>query len=63
MATAQENRNPHKAARVAMIMWGGAYAAQSGGSMDFWEKLGPNDKKLCRELVKEIENAPVEASQ
>jgi hypothetical protein len=54
------NQNPHKAARLAMFRWGGSYAAQDGGSMDFWDKLSLSEKQLCREVIKQIERAPEE---
>ncbi len=54
------NLNPHKAARVAMCLWGNRYAAQGGGSMDFWDKLTESEKKLCREILEQIEKAPEE---
>lgn len=56
----RRNLNPHKAARVAMVLWGARYAKQGGGSMDFWDKLSESEKRLCRELVKKIEKAPEE---
>lgn len=61
MATAQENLSPHKPARAAMWLYSKRYAAQSGGSMDFWGSLKSFEKGLCRELVKNIVEAPVEA--
>jgi hypothetical protein len=56
----QRNLNPHKAARVAMILWGSQYAAGGRGSMDFWDQLSESDQKLCRGLVAEILEAPSE---
>lgn len=44
-------RNPHKAAWIAMLLWSEDYAAQGGGSMDFWDKLRQSDKKWCRVLL------------
>ena len=54
------NLNPHKAARVAMILWNKEYAAQKGGSLDFWDKLTEQQRRTCRELAREIELAPDE---
>jgi hypothetical protein len=56
----RRNLNPHKPACLAMFKWSAAYAAQGGGSMDFWEKLSESEKELCREVVKKIEAAPEE---
>lgn len=57
---ARRNRNPHKAARIAMILWAKSYASQAGGSMDFWDALTNNQKRLCREILEEINAAPAE---
>lgn len=54
------NLNPHKPALVAMWLYGARYAAQMGGSMDFWDKLSDTEKRLCRKLVSEINEAPEE---
>jgi hypothetical protein len=54
------NLNPHKSARAAMWLYGHAYAAQSGGSMDFWDSLPEYKKRLCRDMVDAIERADVE---
>ena len=56
------NLNPHKPARAAMWLFGKRYAAQGGGSMDFWGRLSESDKRMCRELVADIENAPEDKS-
>ena len=63
MTKDERNLNPHKPAVVAMSMWGKRYASQSGGSMDFWDRLSDNEKKLCRDLVARIEAAPAEAAK
>jgi hypothetical protein len=57
---AQRNLNPHKAAVAAMWLWGSRYAAQGGGSMDFWDSLTRSEKGTCRNMVKQIEAAPKE---
>ena len=54
------NLNPHKAARVAMYLYGHAYAAQRGGSMDFWDDLPEGRKNVCRKLVAELADTPDE---
>jgi hypothetical protein len=54
------NLNPHKAAIVAMLLYSSSYAAQGGGSMDFWDGLPKQKKILCRDLVDRIEKAPEE---
>jgi hypothetical protein len=57
---AKRNLTPHKVARVAMFLFGQRYAAQVGGSMDFWDALPERDKQTCREVLQEIERAPKE---
>lgn len=57
---ARRNLNPHKPARVAMLLWNREYAAQGGGSMQFWDRLTESHKKLCRECVEQINAAPEE---
>lgn len=55
------NLRPHKAARVAMILYNERYAfKQKGGSMDFWDSLTSGEQQTCRELVAQIEVAPDE---
>ena len=41
------NLNPTPAARIAMVIWGDEYAAQCGGSMDFWDSLDADRKRRC----------------
>jgi hypothetical protein len=52
--------NPHKAARVAMLLWNREYAQQSLGSMGFWDSLPEPQKNVCRELLEKILSAPDE---
>jgi len=54
------NLNPHKPALVAMILYSSKYAAQSGGSIDFWRKLSESQMQNCREIAQQIVNAPDE---
>ena len=54
------NLNPHKPARVAMVLYNERYASQGGGSIDFWNKLTEGEKDTCRKIVSEIESAPSE---
>lgn len=54
------NLYPHKPALIAMLLWNHEYAAQRGGSMDFWDKLSESDKRICRDALKDIEAAPNE---
>lgn len=54
------NLNPHKAAVMAMCLFSRRYAAQNGGSMDFWESLSTGEQKTCRDLVARLEQAPPE---
>lgn len=48
------NLNPHKAAIVAMYIYHNEYAAQKGGSMDFWDGLTNYEKKVCFELLEKL---------
>ena len=57
MKDQRRNLDPHKPASAAMYMWGSRYAAQNGGSMDFWDSLTNREKELCRRLVDDIERA------
>ena len=54
---ADRNLNPHKPARLAMVIWGRRYSQQSAGSMDFWDALSDSEKRLASELVDEIAEA------
>ena len=63
MNTRLRNLNPHKAALIAMTLYGKEYAAQRGGSMDFWEKLSPGRKDTCREIVAQLSKSPDEGEQ
>jgi hypothetical protein len=47
----RENLNPTPQARAAMALYCDEYAAQRGGSMDFWEKLPPYKRQRCDDLV------------
>lgn len=53
----RRNINPHKAAVAAMYLWGERYAAQGGGSMDFWDGLRESDRDVARRCVRDIEKA------
>lgn len=53
----RENINPTPAAVAAMYIYCNDYAAQKGGSMDFWKLLPPWKQKVCADLVKDIEAA------
>lgn len=53
----QRNLNPHAAAVAAMYLYGAEYAAQRGGSMDFWDGLDDRRKRICCELVFKIAQA------
>lgn len=52
--------NPHKAARVAMILWNREYAYSGKGSMSFWDSLKESQKLICRDEVGKILEAPDE---
>lgn len=57
MKDQRRNLNPTSEAIMAMALWGARYAAQRGGSMDFWDTLNPAEQKLCAELVERIREA------
>lgn len=59
---AERNLRPHKAAVAAMWIWHGTYAAQRGGSMDFWDRLSDTQKNVARDLVRRMAKAPAEKS-
>jgi len=48
------NLKPTLPAKVAMIVWGNEYAAQNGGSMDFWDQLSDDKKKICLMVLDEL---------
>jgi len=54
MQDQKRNLNPTPAARVAMIIWGREYAAQKGGSMEFWDRLDEDRKRRCLLVVHEV---------
>jgi hypothetical protein len=54
------NLNPIAPAIVAMTIWGHKYAAQRGGSMDFWDSLSDEDRRLCREVAERVKETPLD---
>ncbi len=54
MSDQTRNLNPTPEATVARIIWGAEYAAQLGGSMDFWDNLDEGRKRRCRSVVKAL---------
>ena len=54
----QRNLNPHREARLAMIVWGLDYSNQRGGSMDFYDALSDSKKRYLREWCDELERTP-----
>lgn len=49
------NLKPHAEARLAMCLWSHEYAhEQRGGSMDFWDSIGPERQRRCKDIVSEI---------
>ena len=48
------NLNPTQEAKVAMIIWGKEYSEQMGGSMDFWDGLSADRKRICELVVKAL---------
>lgn len=54
---AYRNLNPHKPAVAAEFLYSKEFAAQQGGSMDFWDSLDESAKRVCRDLAHAIERA------
>lgn len=51
----QRNLNPHAEARLAMAIWGHEYAhEQKGGSMDFWDSLGPSRQAIVVDVLNSV---------
>jgi len=60
---AARNLDPHASARAAMWLFGERYAAQRGGSLDFWDTLGAPEKRMARDCAKEIREARPEPNE
>jgi len=54
---AKRNQKPTPEAVFAMYHWHDAYAAQRGGSMDFYDTIGETHKTYCRRAVAAITEA------
>lgn len=50
----RRNLNPIPQAVVAMYLYGAEYAAQQGGSMDFWDRLDGRRKRWCKEISDDV---------
>ena len=59
MKDQQRNLHPIAPALLAMLKWGDEYAAQRGGSMDFWDKLPEGRKRVCIDQAERIRKAPM----
>jgi len=57
MSSDKRNFNPTPQAILAMTMYGVEYAAQRGGSMDFWDQLDQRRKRLCKDAITRIRRA------
>lgn len=56
---ARRNLDPHREARLAMLVWGYEYAhKQSGGSMDFYDSLSDSRKRNLREWCDQLDKTP-----
>ena len=53
----RRNLDPAAEAVSAMYLYGHEYAAQRGGSMDFWDSLSASKKRICTEMVSKIKSA------
>jgi hypothetical protein len=56
-------RNITKEVILARCLFGHEYSKQNGGQVDFYEKLSPQRKKLCREIVDDIEKVELRERQ
>jgi hypothetical protein len=63
MTDQTRNLSPTAPAYAAMALYGRRYAAQGGGSMDFWDTLSDYEKRTCIELAGQIKRAPMEESR
>lgn len=60
-AADRRNLNPHAEAIYAMTAWSYDYAfKQRGGSMDFWDNLPEERRRIAREAVQRIRAAKTE---
>lgn len=57
------NLNPTPQALVAMWIWGSEYAAQGGGSMDFYDSLSLARQRQCDECVEKMKVALEQAER
>ena len=57
MKSQKHNLNPHKEAVIAMWLFGKEYADLGLGSMDYYNGLTASDKKLCKRMLKDIDEA------
>lgn len=55
----ERNLNPTAPSLVAMALYCKRYMNQTGGSMDFFDKLSAYEKRTCAELAKQIKEAPL----
>jgi hypothetical protein len=55
----KRNIRPTAPARVAMTLYNERYAAQRGGSMDFWDNLTEGEKETCTRIAEQIREAPM----
>lgn len=53
----RRNLNPTAPAIVATYKWNERYAAQAGGSMDFWDSLSECERKYCIECAEKVQGA------
>lgn len=64
LVQARRNLRPHAEACLAMALWSREYAhEQRGGSMDFWDAIGEQRQRICREVVDEILKANTEVGR
>jgi hypothetical protein len=58
----RRNLNPTAPAIIAMTLYNDRYAAQSGGSMDFWDNLSAFEKQSCIEIAQRVREAEMKAA-
>jgi len=58
MDSQEHNLNPHKEAVIAMWLFGKEYSELGLGSMDYYNGLSARDKRMCKRMLDDIEEAP-----
>lgn len=62
MKSRKRNMNPTKEAVAAVRMYSKRYAVSRLSPMNFYDTLSENEKRLMRDMVREIEKAAASAN-